>query len=168
MVVNEFIKKYNVNLDSNVVTCEAVVEEVNNIKYKIRRRLKKEKLSNVEITKLMALIDKYLRNIVEVVDYSNKDKVHDELFAYLIDDLTENTSDIEIFSNFVKWSITHNPAPSKPVFLTADAKDYDKIDADGNSMALNSISNCFNKLGLCFKNPLELVILKKNEIKWYD
>ena len=182
-VVGNFIKKYGVDLESNVTTCRAVVDEIKDDKYKIiRRKLKKSKrLSNEDITSMVKSIDRYLTKIIEIIDYSYE-QLHEQweqdIYKSLKNDIKfdleeeptyyANMSDIEIFSNFIIWSIKHSPVPEKPAFLTTDGKDYDRTDNEGNSIILNSVKNCFNKASVPPKNPLELAILKKNEIKWYN
>ena len=70
-VVSNFIKKHAVNLESNVTTCKAVVDEVDKISRRIRRDLKKNKrLSNDDITNIMKSIKRYLTKIIEIIDYS--------------------------------------------------------------------------------------------------
>ncbi|MBP2143923.1 hypothetical protein J2127_001092 [Methanococcus voltae] len=170
-LVTEFLKENNLTTYNDATTCKKVKNEVLHRSMKILKHYVNEgRITEEQKVTIYGAISNYLNKIVKMVNYSDfTNQSFNRLYYSLLDDLTDNDADIEIFSNFILWTINHNTVPVNPTFLTTDANDYDRFDTEGNSIALKSTYECLKKYDEEFKNLPRLVILKSEaNNKCYD
>ncbi|MBP2202146.1 hypothetical protein J3E07_001587 [Methanococcus voltae] len=170
-LVKEFLKEYNLTAYNDATTCKKVKNEVLIKSKNILKKYEKEgKISKEDIITIYGAINNYLNKVINMVDYTDiTNHLYNKVYVSLLIDLTDNDSDVEIFSNFILWTLNHNSVPLNPTFLTTDANDYDRYDTEGNSIALKSAYECLKKYDEEFKSLPRLVILKSGtDNKCYD